>query len=82
MPSITIKNIPDELYDELKATAQHHRRSINNEVIMLLEEQLRPKQNSREELLERARQCREMTRDLGIFVTEEEIDAAINEGRP
>lgn len=82
MPSITIKNIPDELYDELKAAAQQHRRSINNEVIMLLEERLRPKKSSREELLERARQCREMTRDLGIFVTEEDIEAAINEGRP
>ena len=82
MPSITIKNIPDDLYEELKVAAKHHRRSINNEVIMMLEEKLVPQKTSREELLERARQCREMTRELGVYVTEEEIDEAINQGRP
>ena len=35
--SITLKNVPDELYARLKATAKAHRRSINQEVIVCLE---------------------------------------------
>ena len=82
MPSLTIKNIPDALYEELKLAAHNHRRSINSEVIMLLEKRLLPQKTNRKELEERARECREMTRKLGIYVTEEEIDKAINQGRP
>ncbi len=40
MPALTIKNIPETLYQALKSTAKAHRRSINNEVIILLEEKL------------------------------------------
>ena len=40
MTALTIKNIPDSLYQVLKSTAKAHRRSINNEVITLLEEKL------------------------------------------
>ena len=37
MATITVKNIPDDLYEELKNTAYIHRRSINNEVIHCIE---------------------------------------------
>ena len=37
MATMTIKNIPDELYEELKQRAAANRRSINNEVIVLIE---------------------------------------------
>jgi len=40
MTALTIKNIPESLYQVLKSTAKAHRRSINNEVITLLEEKL------------------------------------------
>ena len=43
MPSLTIKNIPDELYVELKHTAEQHHRSINSEVIVCLEQSLLPR---------------------------------------
>ena len=82
MPSLTIKNIPDALYEELKLAAQNHRRSINSEVIMLLEERLVPQKPSRKELEERAADCLEMNRKAGLYVTEDEIDEAINQGRP
>ena len=40
MPTITPKNIPDELYERLKESAADHRRSLNSEVIVRLEQAL------------------------------------------
>jgi plasmid stability protein len=40
MPTITLKNIPDELYERLKESAADHRRSLNSEVIVRLEQAL------------------------------------------
>jgi len=37
MATITVKNIPNELYLKLKTTASFNRRSINNEVIYCIE---------------------------------------------
>jgi plasmid stability protein len=59
MPTtLTLKNIPDELYKRLKASAEAHRRSLNNEVIVCLETVLRLKKISVEERLARARALR------------------------
>jgi len=38
MPTITLKNIPDELYGRLKESAADHRRSLNREIIVRLEQ--------------------------------------------
>lgn len=40
MPSLTIKGIPDELFARLRNRADQHRRSMNSEIIVLLEEAL------------------------------------------
>ena len=40
MPALTIKNIPESLYQQLKNAAELHRRSINSEVIVCLEKTL------------------------------------------
>lgn len=40
MRTITLKNIPDELYERLKESAADHRRSLNSEVIVRLEQAL------------------------------------------
>jgi plasmid stability protein len=40
MPNLTIKNLPQELYELLKRRAADHRRSINGEVIVCLEQAL------------------------------------------
>ena len=37
MNSITIRNIPDEVYEKVKTLAQTERRSINNEFVFLIE---------------------------------------------
>ena len=40
--TLTLKNIPEHVYDRLKWSAQVHRRSLNNEAIVCLETVLAP----------------------------------------
>ena len=40
MATLTLKNFPDDLYAQLKARAAQHRRSLNREAILCLEEAL------------------------------------------
>jgi antitoxin FitA len=59
MPAaITLKGIPDDLYDRLKRSAKAHHRSLNSEVIACLERQLAPQALSVDERLARARTAR------------------------
>ncbi len=59
MPTtLTLKNIPDAVYDRLKASAEIHRRSMNNEAIVCLETVLLPTPVSSAERLARIRAIR------------------------
>ena len=59
MPTtLTLKNIPDEVYDRLKSSAEAHRRSLNSEAIVCLEAVLLPGRMSVAERLDRARTLR------------------------
>jgi hypothetical protein len=40
MPAITIKNVPSELYDDIKKSASKNLRSINSEIIYRLKKTL------------------------------------------
>lgn len=82
MPTITIKNIPDNVYDRLKEQAKANHRSLNSEVIVLMERasMLYRTDADVERILAGARATRAMTSNY--LLTEEDIDAAINEGRP
>ena len=79
MATLTIKNIPDELYKELKQRASDNRRSINSEVIYRLERSFTYKP-SPEEIMEDIRLLRESL--TNVYVTEEDLQRAKNEGRP
>jgi plasmid stability protein len=79
MPALTIKNLPDELYDHLKASAKIHHRSLNNELIHCLETSLMARRASPQELLRDAQALRQKVEAMRI--TEKEINAAKNEGR-
>jgi len=51
MPAaITLKNIPDKIYDRLKQSAAEHHRSINKEAIACLERALEQKVSVEERL--------------------------------
>jgi antitoxin VapB len=58
MPTLILRNVPDELVRRLKARAAERRRSVNQEVIMTLETVLpeppgvAPAQPSKEEILD------------------------------
>ena len=59
MPTtLTLKNIPDDVYGRLKLSAQTHRRSMNSEVIVCLETVLLPAKMTHTERLARARELR------------------------
>jgi hypothetical protein len=81
MATLTLKNIPDALYERLKYFAKLHRRSLNSEVICNLEKSLGLVQEDPEKLLKQAEEFRTRIRKKGRL-TEEEIKKAINEGRP
>ena len=62
--TLTLKNIPDEVYLRLKASAQLHRRSLNSEAIACLEAALLSTRISVDERLARVRALRGvLTRD-------------------
>ncbi|MEX1032789.1 MAG: Arc family DNA-binding protein [Cellvibrionaceae bacterium] len=79
MASVTFKNIPDDLYEQLKQAANAHHRSVNSELIYCLERALRPTPLSATELAETARALR--SRVASTQVDAEEINAARNQGR-
>ena len=59
MPTtLTLKNVPDAVYERLKASAELHRRSMNSEAIVCLEAVLVPTRVSSAERLARARELR------------------------
>ncbi|MCX8049883.1 MAG: Arc family DNA-binding protein [Methylohalobius sp.] len=77
--TITLKNIPDDLYQRLKEAAQAHHRSLNSEVIACLEQVLLPTRLTADERLARARQLRSRLKPSQFKV--DEITQAIDRGR-
>ena len=80
MPALTVKNIPEDLYEKLKSAANSHHRSINSELIHCLETVLVPKKISAMERLQAARAVRPRIGEDAV--SPEEIQQAIAEGRP
>jgi antitoxin FitA len=79
MANLTIKNIPDDLYQRLKKRAEVNRRSMNAEVLVCLEETLITPQVDTTTILSRIRELRaKTTRHL---LADEEILKIKNEGR-
>lgn len=59
MPTtLTLKNIPDVVYQRLKCSAEANRRSLNSEAIVCLEAALLPAKLGPSERLARARELR------------------------
>lgn len=56
--AMTLKNIPDEVYQKLRVSAQTNRRSLNSEAIVALEAMLLPVQLNPSDRLIRARELR------------------------
>ena len=80
MATLTIKNLPDDLYQRLKVRAKHNRRSINSEAIVCLERTLVPHPYDEPEALFAAIDQRH--RKIRVRFNADDIAKALDEGRP
>jgi plasmid stability protein len=51
MATVTVKNIPDNLYDKLKKTASYNHRSINSEIIFCIENTVKSRKINADDFL-------------------------------
>ena len=79
MPTITVKNIPADIYEKLKKSAETSRRSINSEIIACIERAVRSQPINPDLLLTRARKLRGKTSSHPI--TADEFNQAKTAGR-
>ena len=77
--TLTLKNIPDDLYERLKAAAVLHHRSLNSEAIVCLESVLTPTKVDAAERLDRIRRLRAEL--AGVQFNPAGIDTMKREGR-
>ena len=81
MPTtLTLKNIPDAVYERLKQSAEANRRSMNSEAIVCLEAALLPNRLTPADRLEQVRALRSSL-PRGKFHARD-IDAFRRKGRP
>ncbi len=77
--NITIRDIPDEVYEKIKQQAELHHRSVNSEVIYILKQMVRSHRVDPQEIIARAKKLKKNAKgSLSI----EEIQQAIDQGRP
>jgi len=79
MPTITVKNIPADIYEKLKKSAETSRRSINSEIIACIERAVQSQQINPDLLLSNARKLRSKTSSHPI--TDDEFNQAKTTGR-
>ncbi len=80
MPTtLTLKNIPDAIYAQLKAAAEVHRRSLNSQAIVCLEAALQASASPVSQRLARARALRN---ELSGVFSAADIDTLKTDGRP
>ncbi len=80
MPAITLKNIPDSLYAQLKVAASVHHRSLNSEILYCVERALGTHKIDVSEHIKMAKKLREKTAQNNL--TDLVLNNAKNEGRP
>lgn len=83
MPTLVVENIPEKLYELLERSARLNKRSLEDEVIACIRGTVGAQKIDRRDVeteIARARELREKTR--GIWLTDDEINAAKQEGRP
>jgi plasmid stability protein len=79
MSTITVKNIPANIYEKLKKSAETNRRSINSEIISCIERAVQSQQINPDLLLFNARKLRSKTSSHPI--TDDEFNQAKTAGR-
>ena len=80
MRTLTLKNVPDDVYDALKALALRNRRSLNQEAILRLSDVGTTDEPGA--VLERIDRHRNELAARGVWTTPEEVEALIDAERP
>ncbi len=80
MATLTVKNVPAELYERLRESSRAHRRSMNSEAIWCLERVLKNERVDPDSFLSRAREVRGSV--SGINLSDRALREARNRGRP
>jgi plasmid stability protein len=78
MATVTVKDLPDKLHRQLKARALQHRRSLNSEIIAVLEAATTPRKLDPDDLLTRAAALRSR---VGGQITDSDLAALRQAGR-
>lgn len=78
MASVTVKDLPEKLHRQLKARALQNRRSLNREIIAVLEAAAAPHKVDPDVLLSRAASLR---RRIGGRLTDSDLAALRQAGR-
>jgi plasmid stability protein len=78
--TITLKGLPDDLYERIRKRAAEHRRSINSEIIFCLERMFQSRRVDPHSFLSQVDRLRRKTRISPL--TDEILRAAKEEGRP
>jgi plasmid stability protein len=80
MATLTVKNIPDDLYARVKEAAARNRRSVNSEIIARIEASLMPTRVAAEHIVARVRRLHAQLGGKTLSV--DQYDEARREGRP
>ena len=78
MATLTLRNVPDELYQRLKRDAARHRRSLNQDIAQLEGE---VPATATDPVVADIAAFRESLAAKGVWATAEEVDRWIDEGR-
>lgn len=78
--NLSIKNIPEDLYEDLKKSAKRHHRSINSEVIVLIVQGTQSTAFDHAEFLTSVKLLHQLTKKQPL--TDKLLKKAKNWGRP
>jgi antitoxin FitA len=70
MVTVTIKNIPEQLYEQIKLRAKRNHRSMNGEILSILEQATSLPPIDVQVTLEQARKVREFTANYTVTAEE------------
>lgn len=78
MSTITLKNVPPGVHSALKSRARAHGRSLNREIIAILERSLHGSRIDAAAVNDRARAVRET---MGVYLTQGDLATLKDSGR-
>jgi len=73
--NLSVKNVPEDMVERLRERAQRHHRSMQGELLAILEESVPPRGLTIEEVAERVKALGLSTGDDSVWMIREDRDA-------